>query len=74
VLEMFWHSALLFSRGKLFRNPAQVWQKAAIGMSVTALSCVVLAKWTGAVWPAVLVSALLGGALQPWLFKDLKYN
>lgn len=74
MLEMFWQSALLFARGKLFRNPAQVWRKAAIGMTITALSCVVLAKWLGAVWLAVLVSALVGGALQPWLFKDLKYS
>jgi hypothetical protein len=74
VLELFLQSAGLFLRGKLFRNPAHVWSRAAIGVAATALSCVLLVKWLDAVWPAVLVSALLGGALQPWLFKDLKYN
>lgn len=71
---MFWTSVLLFLRGKLFQNPGPVWLRAAIGMAVTALSCVVLVKLIGSVWPAVLFSALVGGALQPWLFKDLKYN
>jgi hypothetical protein len=71
---MFWQSALLFLRGKLFRDPIHVWKRAAIGVSVTAVSCVALVKLVGALWPAVLVSALIGGALQPWLFKDLKYN
>jgi hypothetical protein len=71
---MFWQSAGLFLRGKLFRNPAVFWQKAAVGVSVTAVSCVVLVKLVGALWPAVLVSALLGGVLQPWLFRNLKYN
>jgi len=49
-------------------------RQSAIGAGITAISCVVLAKLVGTVWLAVLISALLGGALQPWLFKNLKYN
>jgi Flp pilus assembly protein TadB len=74
VLDLFLQSAQLFLRGKLFRSPLHVAQRAAIGVVITALSCVVLVKLMGALWLAVLLSALLGGALQPWLFKDLKYN
>lgn len=74
MLDMFWHSVLLFLRGKLFQNPVHVMRQAAIGAGITALSCVVLAKLVGTVWLAVLISALIGGALQPWLFKNLKYN
>jgi hypothetical protein len=74
MLEMFWQSALLFLRGKLFRDPIHVYRRAALGVAVTAVSCIVLVKLVGALWPAVLASALVGGALQPWLFKDLKYN
>jgi len=74
VVEMVWHSVLLFVRGKLFQNPAHVMRQSAIGVAITAISCVVLAKLVGAVWLAVLLSALIGGALQPWLFKNLKYN
>lgn len=71
---MFWHSVLLFVRGKLFQNPAHVVRQAAIGACITAVSCVLLAKWVGTVWIAVLISAVIGGALQPWLFKNLRYN
>jgi hypothetical protein len=74
VLEMFWHSALLFLRGKLFQNPARVGRQVAVGVLVTTLSCVLLVKVVGAVWLGVLVGSLVGGVLQPWLFKDLKYN
>lgn len=74
MVEMFWHSVLLFLRGKLFQNPAHVVRQSAIGAFITALSCVVLAKLLGSVPLAVAISALCGGALQPWLFKDLKYN
>jgi hypothetical protein len=71
---MFWHSALLFLRGKLFQNPMHVVRQSAIGAGITAISCVTIAKLLGTVWLAVLISALIGGALQPWLFKNLKYN
>jgi hypothetical protein len=71
---MFRHSVLLFLRGKLFQNPLHVMRQSAIGAAITGISCVALAKLMGAVWLAVLISALIGGALQPWLFKDLKYN
>lgn len=71
---MFWHSVLLFLRGKLFQNPIHVLRQSAIGAGITAFSCVLLAKLVGSVWLAVLISALIGGVLQPWLFRNLKYN
>jgi hypothetical protein len=74
MLEMFLQSIGLFLRGKLFQNPAHVVRQAAIGVVLTALVCVALVKLSGVLWLAVLVSALVGGALQPFLFKNLKYN
>jgi len=74
MLEMFWHSITLFLRGKLFQNPLHVVRQAAIGVAVTALICVALVKVFGALLVAVLISALTGGVLQPFLFKNLKYN
>jgi hypothetical protein len=74
MFDMFMHSVVLFLRGKLFQKPAHVVRQAAIGVVATALSCVILVKLFGVVWLAVLVSALAGGALQPLLFKNLKYN
>jgi len=74
VLDLFWHSALLFSRAKLFQNPAHVMRQSAIGAVISAVACVALAQRVGAVWLAVLISALIGGGLQPWLFDNLEYN
>lgn len=74
MLEMFWQSARLFLRGKLFQNPAHVVRQAVFGMLITALLCVVLVKLFGSLWIAVAASALVGGGLQPVLFKNLKYN
>jgi hypothetical protein len=74
MLEIFLHSISLFLRGKLFQNPAHVVRQSAIGVLLTALVCVALSKLSGTLWLAVLVSALVGGALQPFLFKNLKYS
>jgi hypothetical protein len=45
----------------------------AIGIVVTAILFVGLAKAGAPLWLAALVAALLGGGLQPYLFKDLRY-
>jgi hypothetical protein len=74
MLEMFVHSIGLFLRGKLFQNPGHVVRQSAIGVVLTALVCVALLELSGTLWLAVLVSALVGGALQPFLFKNLKYS
>ena len=74
MFDMFLHSIGLFLRGKLFQNPLHVVRQTAIGVALTAACCVALAKLIGALWLAVLVSALVGGTLQPFLFKNLKYN
>ena len=74
MVDMFLHSVALFLRGKLFQNPLHVVRQAALGAAITALVCVGLARLVGVLWIAVLISALLGGVLQPFLFKNLKYN
>lgn len=74
MLDMFLNSAKLFMKGKLFRDPAAVARQWAIGFAV-ALALVLSLGLIGLpIWLAVLVAALGAGALQPWLFKDLKYN
>lgn len=74
MLEMFMDSFKLFLKGKLFQDYAAVYRKIAIGAGVTAVACVVLAKMGLAMWLAVSIAALIGGGLQPYLFKDLKYK
>ncbi len=72
--DMFTNSLRLFVKGKLFRDPHMVLRQWLIGVAVTLLVLVVLAKLGLPLWLAVLLASLGGGALQPFLFKDLKYN
>lgn len=74
MLEMFINALKLFLRGKLFREPWVVFRQWLIGFSAAALLLALL-LWAG-VLPgvAVVVTALGSGLLQPWLFRDLKYD
>jgi len=72
--SMFVNSMTLFFKGRLFRDPRRVLRQWAIGFAATLVLMVVLAKIGVPIWLAVALAALTGGALQPWLFKDLKYN
>jgi Kef-type K+ transport system membrane component KefB len=67
-------SMVLFFRGKLFADPGKVLMQLAIGVVVTAIVMIALAKLGAPVWLAALVAGLVGGALQPYLFKDLRYR
>ncbi|MFC4252985.1 hypothetical protein [Sinimarinibacterium flocculans] len=72
--DMFLNSLKLFFKGKLFRDPAMVVRQWAIGFVPALIAVVVLVKIGLPVWLVVLGVGLIFGALQPWLFKDLKYN
>ncbi|MEQ8427050.1 MAG: hypothetical protein RLT87_11225 [Gammaproteobacteria bacterium] len=74
MFEMFLHSVSLFLQGKLFQDIHKVFRQAGIGISVGAILLIVSVKAGLALWIAVLLSSLISGALQPWLFKDLKYR
>jgi hypothetical protein len=71
--QMTQNSIALFLRGKLFAEPGKVIQRLLIGIAVTAVLFVGLAEAGTPLWLAALVAALLGGGLQPYLFKDLRY-
>ena len=71
---MFTNSLRLFLKGKLFREPRMVLRQWLIGVAATLVALVVLVKLGMPLWLAVLLASLGGGALQPFLFKDLKYN
>ena len=72
--DMAQNSITLFFRGKLFANPSAAYQRLAIGIVVTALVLILLAKLGLPVWVAAVVAGLAGGTLQPFLFKDLRYR
>lgn len=68
------NSIVLFFRGKLFADPVKVYQKILIGVAVTALLLVGFAKLGAPLWIAAPFAALLGGSLQPYLFRNLRYR
>jgi hypothetical protein len=74
MIEMFLNSATLFIQGKLFRDKDSVLKKAYIGMAIAAFLVIFLAKINLPIWLAIIIASLVSGAIQPYLFKDLKYQ
>lgn len=71
--NMAMSSVTLFMQGKLFAEPGKVFRQTLIGMIASALVLVVLAKSGLSLPVAAAIAGIVGGALQPWLFKDLRY-
>jgi hypothetical protein len=72
--EMALTSIKLFLAGKLFQHPWSVFRQSVVGAGVAAALTVGPAL-AGLPLPlAAAIAGLVGGALQPWLFKDLKYR
>lgn len=67
------HSIALFFRGKLFAEKAKVYRQLLIGVLVTAAVLVAAAKLGAPIWLAAPTAALIGGILQPYLFRNLRY-
>lgn len=61
-------------RGKLFAEPAKVYRQLAIGIAATALVTLAALALGLPLWAAALIGGFAGGALQPYLFKDLRYR
>lgn len=74
MFDMFKNSVILFMRGKLFQDMSAALRQAIIGIAVTALLCIILVTLGMPLLVSVLIAALIGGGLQPYLFKDLKYR
>ncbi len=73
MLQMFTNSVRLFLRGKLFRDNAIVFRQWLKGFAIT-LAVLIGVGYFGGALLGVIVASVVGGALQPWLFKNLKYN
>lgn len=74
MFDMFLSSAKLFLKGKLFRDINTVYKQACIGMAVAAFLVIFLAKVGLPLWLAIIFASLISGGIQPYLFKDLKYQ
>jgi len=72
--DMAKNSVQLFFTGKLFADPLAAYRQIAIGIVVTAALLVAAALAGAPAWLAAAIAGLLGGALQPYLFRNLKYR
>lgn len=75
MLDMIKNSIGLFFRGELFADSGKAYMQLAIGILFTALCFVAAHRFAGfPYWLAAAVAGFLGGALQPYLFRDLRYR
>ncbi len=71
MFDMVFNAIKLFFMGKLFRDNPFFFKQWAIGMAITVVLMVGLSFLSP--WLGMLVGGMAGGALMPWLYKDLKY-
>ncbi len=74
MFDMFWNSVSLFFQGKLFHDLPKVMLLAGTGIALAAVMLIALAMAGVPLWLAVMIAGLCAGALQPRLFRDLKYQ
>ena len=72
MLDMVVNAAKLFMAGKLFRDNALFFRQWGIGFAVSLLLMAGLSFVNP--WLGMVVGGAVGGALLPWLFRDLKYS
>jgi hypothetical protein len=73
MFDMVWTSVNAFWKGKLFQNQTRATLLGLAGVGITAVVFVVTSRFMP-LWSAALVAGLVGGAVQPFLFKDLKFQ
>jgi hypothetical protein len=72
--DMFKSAALGFLTGKLFASPRAAYGMLAIGIAITAGLFAGACKLGLPLPAAAVLAAFIGGAVQPRLFKNLKYR
>jgi hypothetical protein len=72
MLDMFVNSVKLFLAGRLFRDSRAVLTQWLKGFGLALALCLALG-WLVSPLVGVVVASLVGGFVQPLLFKDLKY-
>ena len=71
---MFLNAFKLFITGKLFREPKKVLQMSAAGIFIAAALCLIMVVAGLPLVVAIFTSSFIGGLLQPFLFKNIRYR
>ena len=74
MLDFVRNAIVLFLKGRLFQEPRKVVMQIALGIGVTAALLVGLAGTGLPIVVSAAIAGLLGGMLQPYLFRNLKYR
>lgn len=72
MLGMAMNSAKLFFAGKLFKDNKAAMRQLMMGTGVGVIAGIVIGLFTP-IWVAAIAAGAVSGAVQPVLFKDLKY-
>ena len=72
MLGMVMNSAKLFFAGKLFKDNKTVVRQLIMGAGVGVIAGIVIGLFAP-IWVAAIAAGAVSGAVQPVLFKDLKY-
>jgi hypothetical protein len=72
MIDMFMNSVKLFFAGKLFRESRAVMTQWLKGFALTLVAMLAFGFFVSPLI-GVVVASLVGGFVQPLLFKDLKY-
>ena len=72
MLGMAMNSAKLFFAGKLFKDNKAAMRQLMTGAGVGVIAGIVIGLFAP-VWVAAIAAGAVSGAVQPVLFKDLKY-
>ena len=72
MLDTFMNSAKLLFAGKLFRDNGAVFVQWLKGFAIC-VALMLLLGWFVSPLIGIVVTAVVGGFIQPLLFKDLKY-
>jgi hypothetical protein len=72
--SMAGNALTLFLRGQLFANPRKAYGRLAAGVMLTAIICLLLAAVGAPLWTAAITAGFLGGGLQTFLFKTVKFR
>ena len=72
MFDMVVNAMKLFVAGKLFRNNLVFFRQWGMGFGLSSVLMLVIGFFQP--WLGIAVGGVLGGALLPWLVRDLKYN
>ena len=73
MFDMFKSSVTLFLQGRLFQDVGSVLRQILIGIVITIVVLIALHFLSSPLWLSIVIASFIGGLIQPFLFKNLKY-